>query len=471
MISRFFAKLDARFARARYFWVDKQHAAGEPRADEVAPSKHFCMAPWVHLFADVDGVTRPCTEIQGDFGNLQHQSIAEIWEGEPLQKLRSQLLRDRKLPACSRCQEVEACGGTSTRQNFNKKFSHHEARVLSPAAQGVPIPQPVSFDIRFSNLCNFSCRMCWHKASSKWYDDAVKLGLTNGSSPLIRAFADQDEAISAIRPLLDTVEHIYFAGGEPLLMKEHYGLLAELLARGRRDVVLSYNSNISHLGLGQTSVLDLWSQFDKVNLQASIDAAGARGELIRQGLVWEDFVNNLQEIRRRCPHVSVCVGVTVSVFNVAALGDLVQTLTSRKICPAESIGLHVLQEWKGYRVTVLPRAIKSRIADDLSRLAQTSIPALRDQLNHIIAYMMATDDSYMLHEFRDKTLKLDALRGHSTAAICPELAPLLDEMNPIFTGLRSKLRQEWRRWARIWIAPLSRQVRRVIARNRLASGG
>ena len=84
---------------------------------------------------------------------------------------------------------------------------------------------------------------------------------------------------------------------------------------------------------------------------------------------------------------------------------------------------------------------------------------------------MATDDSYMLHEFRDKTLKLDALRGHSTAAICPELAPLLDEMNPIFTGLRSKLRQEWRRWARIWIAPLSRQVRRVIARNRLASGG
>jgi molybdenum cofactor biosynthesis enzyme MoaA len=37
---------------------------------------------------------------------------------------------------------------------------------------------------------------------------------------------------------LDYVEQIYFAGGEPLMMAEHYNILDELERRGRFDVRL-----------------------------------------------------------------------------------------------------------------------------------------------------------------------------------------------------------------------------------------
>ena len=43
------------------------------------------------------------------------------------------------------------------------------------------------------------------------------------------------------------VEEIYFAGGEPLVMQEHYTILEKLIEAGRTDVRLRYNT---YLGYG-----------------------------------------------------------------------------------------------------------------------------------------------------------------------------------------------------------------------------
>jgi organic radical activating enzyme len=48
---------------------------------------------------------------------------------------------------------------------------------------------------------------------------------------------------------IDYVEQIYFAGGEPLLMEEHYRILDELVQRKRFDVRLIYNTNFTHIKL------------------------------------------------------------------------------------------------------------------------------------------------------------------------------------------------------------------------------
>jgi organic radical activating enzyme len=50
-----------------------------------------------------------------------------------------------------------------------------------------------------------------------------------------------------LAPHLDYVEQIYFAGGEPLMMAEHYNILDELERRGRFDVRLIYNTNFTHI--------------------------------------------------------------------------------------------------------------------------------------------------------------------------------------------------------------------------------
>jgi organic radical activating enzyme len=66
-------------------------------------------------------------------------------------------------------------------------------------------------------------------------------------------------------PHLDYVEQIYFAGGEPLLMEEHYHILEELV-RSRFDVRLIYNTNFTHTQSQRTfSVFEYWKQFDSVS--------------------------------------------------------------------------------------------------------------------------------------------------------------------------------------------------------------
>ena len=53
---------------------------------------------------------------------------------------------------------------------------------------------------------------------------------------------------------IDHVEQIYFAGGEPLMMEEHYNILDELERRGRFDVRLIYNTNFTHTKLKDRTV-------------------------------------------------------------------------------------------------------------------------------------------------------------------------------------------------------------------------
>ena len=66
------------------------------------------------------------------------------------------------------------------------------------------------------------------------------------------------------------VESIYFAGGEPLIMNEHYVILDNLKKYNRTDVKISYNTNFMNLFFKKTPVWDFWNKFDNIQLQTSI---------------------------------------------------------------------------------------------------------------------------------------------------------------------------------------------------------
>jgi hypothetical protein len=86
-----------------------------------------------------------------------------------------------------------------------------------------------------------------------------------------------------LEPHLDYVEQIYFAGGEPLLMEEHYQHLEELVKRKRFDVRLIYNTNFTHTDLKGRSVFEYWKQFDQCSSGCQFRWHGAPAEYIRKG--------------------------------------------------------------------------------------------------------------------------------------------------------------------------------------------
>ena len=78
-------------------------------------------------------------------------------------------------------------------------------------------------DIRFSNLCNFKCRMCNHDFSSNWYEDMKKIRPQNvRETKVLKA---TDTIVEDLIPHLSKIRSFYFAGGEPLIMPEHYKVL------------------------------------------------------------------------------------------------------------------------------------------------------------------------------------------------------------------------------------------------------
>jgi sulfatase maturation enzyme AslB (radical SAM superfamily) len=348
----------------------------------------------------------------------------EIWRGQAFLRFRDLLLQDQKSARCWKCYDVERAGGTSMRQAYNRDYGH---RALELVAANLP---PIRMDIRFSNLCNFTCRMCWYGASSRWHADALKLGLRPGESALIRSFESFDIGIEFVMPLLETVEVIYWAGGEPLLQEEHYEILKRLSKLGRNNVALYYNTNLSEFELGEDSVLQLWGNFSNVEVEISIDGIKKRAEIIRNGLVWNRFQENLRRLREEAPHVRRRFGITVSVFNVAALAEIHEYLAGCSGCRNDDFSIHVLQQWEGHSIQILPKAMKEQISTDLIRYADrlagsNNSSAVIRSLRHVVEFMNLEDRSELLPAFRESTLRVDQIRGQSTVAACPELAPLL----------------------------------------------
>ena len=82
----------------------------------------------------------------------------------------------KKCKECVKCYEQEANGWTSMRKSANKHFGHHVKEINNTKEDGsFDKVNMIYWDIRFSNLCNLSCRYCGTYFSSNWYDDQVAL--------------------------------------------------------------------------------------------------------------------------------------------------------------------------------------------------------------------------------------------------------------------------------------------------------
>jgi radical SAM protein with 4Fe4S-binding SPASM domain len=411
----------------------------ESKAQLLDRNPAFCMAPWMHFHVPADGHVTPCCESRLRLGNINRQTFNEIWSGSAMSAVRAQMLRGDRVESCRKCYDKEDAGVRSLRQVFNEQREHlFDAVVASSLDGAAPNAKPVYWDIRFSNICNFRCRSCWHGSSSRWFADGAAIGVTAGDRAIIQGVEDADGLFNQLDSFLPHVEEIYFAGGEPLIMEEHYRLLDLLIERGYLNIALIYNTNLSVTSYKGRDVLDRWIKFAKVRVSASIDATHARGELMRKEQNWQETIENLRLLKSRCPHVEVRIETTVSILNVMHLSELVRELDALDLVPLRGMIMHLLQDPTFYNIRLLPEAYKAKVRASLAELEQwltqrlpsepdgdAALAFQRGQIGEIISYMDAADWSNLLPKFREMTARIDTLRGEATRDVFPELAPLV----------------------------------------------
>jgi organic radical activating enzyme len=391
-------------------------------------SKTFCIYPWIHLHAYPTGEAYPCchAEMAYPVGNTRFKTLEDIYRDAPMRELRRDMLNERPNPACGRCYEQEESGFFSGRKSANKHHGHQVKRIDDDRFQ-------MSYwDIRFSNLCNLSCRSCGHIFSSSWYQDQAKL--TGGdwkdrNRALNYAGRTETDMWEQLIPHLDYVEQIYFAGGEPLMMAEHYNILDELERRSRFDVRLIYNTNFTHIKLKDRTVFDYWKRFDSVAVGASLDAMGPRAEYIRKGTDWDQVERNRRQMMETCPDVDFYISPTLSIMNAWHLPDFHREWVDLGLIQPQDLNVNILQDPAHLRIDMATALYKQQLSDKYS----AHLDWLRDQdplqratvgFESAVNFMMSTDNSHLLPKFWSKTRELDAIRGEDILLTIPELGVL-----------------------------------------------
>ena len=424
-------------ARAPYFIERSELTEEEYR--KLTHSDTFCMLPWMHMHAFPDGRVYPCclAEYFHPVGDLRKNTMREVWNQSKYKAMRVNMLADKPCVECTKCYEQERHGAFSMRNDANRNYGHMIKEVNQTHEDGTHDEFKIRYwDVRFSNLCNFRCRSCGPIFSSNWYNDHVKLYnrkpdvLGRDMERVEYAAGNEDSMERQMVEHVPYLEQVYFAGGEPLIMKEHYTLLEKLIEAGKTDIRLQYNTNFSELAFKDKHVFEYWRHFKNVSVGASLDGMSAQAELIRKGADWLQTVDNRERMMKEVPHVDFYVSSTVSSMNVLHVLKFHKEWTRLGLIKAKDWNINLCQSPDWYRPDIFPTWFKEQeiypaYEEHIAWLdPQDSLRRATTGYQSLISLMKANDASSQWPRFMEECAKLDAVRDEDFWATFPEFNKL-----------------------------------------------
>jgi len=385
-------------------------------------SKTFCILPWIHFYANPDGTVLPCCigDHRLPLGNVQKNSIIEIWNSDQYKEMRLNMLSGNRCKECTSCYQSEDAGVNSFRQSVNKDYAEFFNFADETNSDGSLDTMKLKYlDIRWSNICNFKCRSCSSTYSSSWATEDNKQG-QNKSVFIFAGGNNNDLLYEQIKPYISEVKEIYFAGGEPLLMDKHYDILKHLIDIDNTDIKIRYNTNLSSLAFKNISVIDLWKKFSNVHLNVSLDSWGDRAEYIREGTEWKTIIDNINTVKTNCPHIHLGVSSVVSAFNVYTLPEFTDYLLDNQLFEASSISFYNLIHPNFYSFDIFDAETKTGIIKKLSERKYNN--NTRSRINNVIRQLeSSTTNDELRRQFKDQTDHYDAIRNKRFIDTFPEL--------------------------------------------------
>lgn len=391
----------------------------------------FCVIPWIHFAVNPQGYLRSCClasssgsswrgllkKEEGIF-NASKDNFKEIKNAYFLRELRMNFLEGEKHDSCRKCWNKESLGETSRRMSANRIFAdildYERAKKITKKDGSIDI-DPVYFDLRFGNKCNLKCVMCHPSSSDQWYEDYVHLrgdnffssggirfDLKNQNGKLIcddqnLHWYENDNFWKQLFINLPNLKQLSFSGGEPLLSKKHYDFLREIVdTEYVKNITLEYDTNLTIL---PDKILDVWRNFKKIIVRASVDDTGERNEYIRFGCRWDVVVKNI-DILKNEPNIELSIFSTLQIFNVLTMGELNNFFKDIKI------NTRILYEPEYLDVKILPQNIKKYAIKHFEKCDnKLASNYLKKYYNH--------EDRVLYNDFLKFVKKMDDVRGTS----------------------------------------------------------
>jgi hypothetical protein len=316
----------------------------------------LCMAPWVHTYLSPQTERRMCCASREPAQNFEQYidtaagtgeyipiTLDEHWNSPHMMSVRSRMMAGETLSECEVCNH-KLLNTDVYRTYFWQLFKHKYPDIWETTdTAGRTTMQPVSWDYRFSNLCNFKCRTCGDMLSSAWETEQKQQNMVDWSNPkntwmqpevrrTISAFQDsQIEAEFAEAVEQHRVEEVYWAGGEPLMYEQHWRYMKRMVELGDGPRVYArYNTNLSRVDYrGVNLYRDILSGLRDWQICASLDGTGTIGEYIRTGLDYDQWLEHFGQavaIQRHRRQVRIDFTLTLpGMFEVTRIKQLAET--------------------------------------------------------------------------------------------------------------------------------------------------
>ena len=380
--------------------------------DKKLPSETFCALPWLHLSSRPDGKMRTCCTsnassvqdpdsnkkvgggevgvVKNDDGvpaNFNHTTLEDAWNSGYMRNVRKMMLRGEKPASCLKCYKEEDAGHLSKRNwetdYWGRRYDIDELVAETKADGSIP-PKIRYIDLRMGTKCQLACVMCSPHDSSGWIKDWQEIypQMENEKLKNTSAWENKGRNHGASynwhknnprfwKELMEQVPHmyqLYFAGGESLVIDEHYELLEECIKQGyAKNIELRYNSNAVEW---RDDLFDLWNEFKRVRFHYSLDAYGEQNNYIRYPSDWNHEVEEMWKLDQTSDKIELTSATTIMALNVAYIPEFVKWKTMEGFnkwnkwpLGAGGINLHFAYWPPQLNVKVLPKEIKKQITE------------------------------------------------------------------------------------------------------------
>lgn len=406
-------------------------------------SDTFCFAPWVHTYLSPQTERRMCCASREPAQNFQQYidtaagtgeyipiTLQQHWNSDHMRSVRRRMLAGETLPECEVCNH-KLLNTNVYRDYFTHLFANKLSEVLdSTTPNGHTSMQPTSWDYRFSNLCNFKCRMCGDMLSSSWEAEERVNGMVDWSNPKnnwmqkdirehITRFQDtQIEAEFAAAVEEHRIEEVYWVGGEPLMYEQHWRYMPRIIELGDGDKLYArYNTNLSRVDYrGLNLFRDILAKCRDWQICASLDGVDEVGEYIRTGLDYQGWLQNFRQGLTHATHPrQMRVDFTLTLpgmTQVIAIEKLAQDLNVELLAKVVfSFSPDIVMS-----PLCLPKDVLHAWVKDI--LAQAKTPVVKDMLQQLLSRPTFKEQwpaNYAagIAQGKQRILKLEQIRSQS----------------------------------------------------------
>ena len=406
----------------------------------------MCLAPWTHTYLSPQTERRMCCASREPAQNFEQYidtesgtgryiplTLEQHWNSDHMRSVRLRMIAGETLPECEVCND-RLLNTSVYRSYFDHLFGHKLAEVYNKTLpDGTTTMAPVSWDYRFSNLCNFRCRTCGDMLSSAWESEQKTHHMVDTNNPKnnwmradirsqITQFQENEvEAEFAAAVEEHRVEEVYWVGGEPLMYEQHWRYMPRIIELGDGPRLYArYNTNLSRIHYrGLDLYRDILSHVRDWQICASLDGTDSIGEYIRTGLDYEQFCRNFEAglaIATNPRQMRLDFTLTLpGMFEVSAMESLAQrygvqllakvifSFTPDIVMSPLALPRHLLETW-------------------LDELTVNATGAMRDvlvQLKNRPTFEEQWPDQYQAGLVRGKArvLKLESIRSQPTTMV------------------------------------------------------